>query len=274
MEKGKQVLVDLNSDIADDILHDFENDEYQYMDFHQKIKDELASNEAIASKDELTSVEDIAMREDLTSTEVLAMTFISHEAAGQFYNTYGRYAGFSVHKDDLKHDKNNMPISRRWVCSREGYRSVKNVERVERSREPRGLTRVGCKATFRVKFDRKTQKWVVKEFVMDHNHELVTQCGVPFLRSHRRVKSPDRAQAISLRNVGMHTSHIRDFMLQQSGGYQNVGFTTKDLYNDMTSYRKEELRDGDAEGALAYLTAKELLILGRFDISTRLQVLW
>ncbi|CAK9145864.1 unnamed protein product, partial [Ilex paraguariensis] len=67
MEKGKQVLLDLNSDIADDILHDYENDEY--LDFHQKSKDELTSNEVIANKDELTSIEDIAMREDLTSTE-------------------------------------------------------------------------------------------------------------------------------------------------------------------------------------------------------------
>ncbi|CAK9186262.1 unnamed protein product, partial [Ilex paraguariensis] len=82
--KRKQVLIDLNSDIADDILHDFENDEYQHMDFHQKSKDELASNEAIASKDELTSIEDISMRKDLTSTEVLAMTFISHEDAENF----------------------------------------------------------------------------------------------------------------------------------------------------------------------------------------------
>ncbi|CAK9147423.1 unnamed protein product [Ilex paraguariensis] len=59
MEKGKQVVLDLNSDIADDILHDYENDEY--LDFHQKSKDELASNEVIANKDELTSIEDVAI---------------------------------------------------------------------------------------------------------------------------------------------------------------------------------------------------------------------
>ncbi|CAK9133709.1 unnamed protein product [Ilex paraguariensis] len=86
MEKGKQVLIDLNSDIADDILHDFENDEYQHMDFHQKSKDELASNEAIASKDELTSIEDIAMREDLTSTEDGLSSFDS-TIQSQYINT-------------------------------------------------------------------------------------------------------------------------------------------------------------------------------------------
>ena len=231
LQKGKHPIIDLNEDATEDIFENYENESMQ-----QKM-----------------------MMDELKSEQVFEMTFDSHEEAGEFYNTYGRYAGFSIRKDDLKYDKNHMAISRRWVCSREGYRSTKNADHDERVREPRGLTRVGCLATLRVKYDRKTGKWVVKDFVNDHNHPLVKPCGVPFLRSHRGVKSPDRAQATSLRNVGIRTSQIRDFMLQQSGGYQNIGFTTKDLYNDVASQRREEMRDGDAESALAYLSAKEEL---------------
>ncbi|KAL6316325.1 hypothetical protein AAG906_017958 [Vitis piasezkii] len=59
-----------------------------------------------------------------------------------------------------------------------------------------------------------------------------------------------------MRGVGMGTSQIMDYMVQQSGGYNNVGFTKKDLYNHVDADRRVHLRDGDAEGALAYLCGK------------------
>ena len=47
-----------------------------------------------------------------------------------------------------------------------------------------------------------------------------------------------------------------DYMVQQSGSYENVGFIQKDLYNYIDTERRTELRNGDAEGALAYLCGK------------------
>ncbi|RVW86593.1 Protein FAR1-related sequence 5 [Vitis vinifera] len=57
-------------------------------------------------------------------------------------------------------------------------------------------------------------------------------------------------------NIVSRTSQIMDYMVQQSGGYNNVGFTKKDLYNHVDADRRVHLRDGDAEGALAYLCGK------------------
>ncbi|RVW78093.1 Protein FAR1-related sequence 5 [Vitis vinifera] len=99
-------------------------------------------------------------------------------------------------------------------------------------------------------------KWVVKEFMADHNHPLVEQKNVQFLRSHRVIKNADKAQLNAMRGVGIGTSQIMDYMVQQSGGYNNVGFTKKDLYNHVDADRRVHLRDGDAEGALAYLCGK------------------
>ncbi|RVX06762.1 Protein FAR1-related sequence 5 [Vitis vinifera] len=99
-------------------------------------------------------------------------------------------------------------------------------------------------------------KWVVKEFMVDHNHPLVEQKNVQFLRSHRVIKNADKAQLNAMRGVGIGTSQIMDYMVQQSGGYNNVGFTKKDLYNHVDVDRRVHLRDGDAEGALAYLCGK------------------
>ncbi|XP_030970242.1 protein FAR1-RELATED SEQUENCE 5-like [Quercus lobata] len=47
-----------------------------------------------------------------------------------------------------------------------------------------------------------------------------------------------------------------DNLIQQAGGYENVGFIPKDLYNHVVADQNSNMRDGDAECALAYLQAK------------------
>ena len=148
-------------------------------------------------------------------------------------------------------------MSRKWVCSRQGFRATKYLDRDKRVREPRELKRMGYLEGFRVKYDSKSETWVVTKFVKNHNHHLVPPGAVSFLCLRNCVKSPDRAQATTLRSVGICTSQIRDFMLHQLGRYHNVGFTRKNLYNDIVAKRREEMKDEDAEGALAYLSVKE-----------------
>ncbi|XP_059593079.1 protein FAR1-RELATED SEQUENCE 5-like [Vitis vinifera] len=167
-----------------------------------------------------------------------------------------RVAGFSIRKDDLKRDKNGDIISRKWVCSREGQRATKFIENDKRQREPRSLTRVGCEAAFRVGLNRKDGKWIVKEFIGDHNHNLVDAINTQFLRSHRTISNPDKAQVDGLRKVGVKTTQIMDYMVKQSGGHEHVGFTQKDIYNHVDAMRRSEIKDGDAEAALAYLCGK------------------
>ncbi|KAF7114848.1 hypothetical protein RHSIM_RhsimUnG0075000 [Rhododendron simsii] len=99
--------------------------------------------------------------------------------------------------------------------------------------------------------------YVVTEFVNAHNHPLAAPHCVPFLRSHRNVGDADIAQVKAMGNVGLKPAEIMDYMTCQSGGFHNVGFTVKDLRNKLHSSRKEEIRNGDAEGALGYLSAQE-----------------
>ncbi|XP_028061338.1 protein FAR1-RELATED SEQUENCE 5-like [Camellia sinensis] len=121
------------------------------------------------------------------------------------------------------------------------------------------VTRVGCKAQFRIRYDAdagKGGKYVVTHFVADHNHELAEQHCVMYLRSHRSLNSGDKAQAMAMRNVGVKTSQIMDYMINQSGSYENVGFIHMDLHNHIQAERRAEVEDGDAQGALVYLCAK------------------
>ncbi|KAL7191424.1 hypothetical protein ACSBR2_023492 [Camellia fascicularis] len=47
-----------------------------------------------------------------------------------------------------------------------------------------------------------------------------------------------------------------DLLVQQSRSFENVGFIHKDLHNYIQVKCKVEMKDGDAECALAYLCAK------------------
>ncbi|XP_028094632.1 protein FAR1-RELATED SEQUENCE 5-like [Camellia sinensis] len=141
-----------------------------------------------------------------------------------------------------------------------GQRLPKYLDRVaEKSTAPKALTRVGCKAQFHIRYDADAGeggKYVVTHFVADHNHELEEQHCVMYLRSHRSLNSADKAQAMAMRNVGVKTSQIMDYMENQSGSYENVGFIRTDLHNHIQAERRVEVEDSDAQGALVYLCAK------------------
>ncbi|XP_028064585.1 protein FAR1-RELATED SEQUENCE 5-like [Camellia sinensis] len=166
---------------------------------------------------------------------ILEQKFDSVEDGEDFYNAYAKAKGFSIQRSRFNTNKEGKVVSRLWLCSREGQRLPKYLDRVaEKSRAPKALTRVGCKAQFRIRYDADAGeggKYVVTHFVADHNHELAEQHCVMYLRSHRSLNIAGKAQAIAMRNIGVKTSQIMDYMVNQSGSYENVGFVRTDLHN-------------------------------------------
>ena len=63
-------------------------------------------------------------------------------------------------------------------------------------------------------------------------------------------------QATAMKTVGIKTSQIIDFLVNQAGGYNNVGFTLEDLYNSLDVERRSTMLEIDSEFALAYLKGK------------------
>ncbi|CAL1359326.1 unnamed protein product [Linum trigynum] len=168
--------------------------------------------------------------EDWGFHDLKEVTFDSVDEAENFYNNYSKYMGFGVRKRDRKVNKYGKWTSRKWVCCK-GVRTEENVNRENRKREAKAVTRFRCLASFKVKFDKKDGKYKVEEFVSEHNHDRVGPEQVQFLRSHRSLKEGDKAQVESLRGVGVKPSQIMDLRVNEVGGYDNVGFTLKDLYN-------------------------------------------
>ncbi|KAH9679535.1 protein FAR1-RELATED SEQUENCE [Citrus sinensis] len=193
---------------------------------------------------------------ELTAEDVIGKRFASLEEATDFYKKYSKIMGFSVRIYDGRRDTNGAPIMKHWVCSREGERDKKYIEHTNRIREPKAITRVNCRAAFRVNLDKESKTWVARSFVPKHSHELASDFETQFLRSHRMVKDSDNALANSMQTVGIKTSQIMDFFVNQAGGYDNLGFGLKDLYNNLDNKRRSMILETDSEAALAYLNAK------------------
>ncbi|XP_030507298.2 uncharacterized protein LOC115722274 isoform X1 [Cannabis sativa] len=137
--------------------------------------------------------------EELTTETMVGLEFHTLEKAEAFYYMYSSVIGFNVRKDDVKRDKRGLVYLRRWVCSKEGQRRQKHLERVDRKRKPKALTRVGCCAAFRVNYDRKKGSWIIKEFVPTHTHQLAAAKELPSLKPNCNME--DLVQTKTMGNV-------------------------------------------------------------------------
>ncbi|KAH9735079.1 protein FAR1-RELATED SEQUENCE [Citrus sinensis] len=127
----------------------------------------------------------------LQASDVLGSHFDSVEDAQLWYNNYAQLIGFGVRKDDMRRGKKSGQITiRRWVCHFEGVRDERQSENYNRVREPRPLTRTGCRASFRVNYDESVGKYIAKEFRHEHNHHLTSNNEVHLIRSHQKVEGP------------------------------------------------------------------------------------
>ncbi|CAN1192023.1 hypothetical protein LINPERHAP2_LOCUS41347 [Linum perenne] len=65
----------------------------------------------------------------LTEAEVEKLRFESHDEGVQWYIKYGKAWGFSVRKDDVKRDKNDVITKRNMVCNAQGERRPSALKR-------------------------------------------------------------------------------------------------------------------------------------------------
>ena len=163
----------------------------------------MASNQTHADVDiNLVAANDDEMIEDVEGLneggdggvreeDVVGMVFDSVNEAEKFYKDYARKMGFGVRSNStvLDHNSGGKLIVKEFCCEKEGYRRNKrNVEESQnkkKKRRPKPETRTGYAANFRVKLDEESNKWVVKCFKAEHNHELVINQEKLFIRSNR-----------------------------------------------------------------------------------------
>lgn len=173
--------------------------------------------------------------------------FESHEAAYSFYQEYAKSMGFTTSiKNSRRSKKSKEFIDAKFACSRYGVTPESDSGS---SRRP-SVKKTDCKASMHVK-RRLDGKWIIHEFIKEHNHELLPALAYHF-RIHRNVKLAEKNNIDILHAVSERTRKMYVEMSRQSGGYQNNGFLQSDISYQFDKGRHLTLDEGDAQVMLEY----------------------
>lgn len=112
----------------------------------------------------------IGLEDDTELTPCEGMEFESEDAARDFYSTYARNAGFRIRISRYTRSRrDNSIISRRIVCSKEGFHETRDGLNSDQKQQEQTGARVGCKAMIMFK-KFGPGKWMVTKFIKNHNH--------------------------------------------------------------------------------------------------------
>ncbi|CAK8533807.1 unnamed protein product [Lathyrus sativus] len=105
------------------------------------------------------------------------------DEAYQFWLAYSAHVGFEVRKRCANKNKDGIISSCRFVCSKEGLKRKKKTnvfisnQRID--------TRIDCKTI--ISLGCHNEKFVINEFVEDHNHALQHPETTHMLASHGKI---------------------------------------------------------------------------------------
>uniref|UniRef100_A0A2P2LWT8 Protein FAR1-RELATED SEQUENCE n=2 Tax=Rhizophora mucronata TaxID=61149 RepID=A0A2P2LWT8_RHIMU len=173
--------------------------------------------------------------------------FESHEAAYSFYQEYAKSMGFTTSiKNSRRSKKSKEFIDAKFACSRYGVTPESDNGNSRRS----SVKKTDCKASMHVK-RRPDGKWIIHEFVKEHNHELLPALAYHF-RIHGNVKLAEKNNIDILHAVSERTRKMYVEMSRQSGGYKEVGFVSSDMNTQFDKVRHLALDERDAQVLLEY----------------------
>ncbi|CAL5057845.1 unnamed protein product [Urochloa decumbens] len=178
-------------------------------------------------------------------TPWLGREFGSELEAYEFYLNYARKVGFTVRREYANKNKKSGTISSsKYVCSREGFKSLD--KRTNRSKTPQPDTRTGCKACLTVRRNNGSSKYEVYGFEPKHNHPLfVPSCANPF---QRKIVDIQSSEANTSSNVASACEpESRNYVLGDNA------VTSREWQRPLRTRRQQEIKCGEAAALLNYL---------------------
>ena len=172
----------------------------------------------------------------MESTPFKGTEFEADEIAYDFYNEYDRKTGFSIRKENVnKCKKTGVVTSRRFVCAKEGVRGKDKGDR--NIKNPWAETRCGCEACLVIVLNWDSKKYVVNEFIAEHNHYLHLPSTVHMMPSQRKVAATHAIEIDLAHESGLRLKQSYELLSKQVGGYDNFGFTKQDHKNYLHTKR-------------------------------------
>ncbi|RYQ91193.1 hypothetical protein Ahy_B09g097090 isoform B [Arachis hypogaea] len=201
-------------------------------------------NEQYQEDDDINQQEELVCDQDMMDEQNEFLAF-------DFYLKYLKSKGFSARKSKTFKNSIGEIYKQKFVCHRQGFREEKYYTMEKRKKEPRLETRTGCEARMDVKFVPENGRWHIFYFSDEHNHDLLDTQFSAMLPVHRKMSEADIMQMMNMLKSEISTSQIFGLLANQAGGYEFVGYSPRDMYNEITRQRRQI--PGDAARVLKKL---------------------
>ncbi|PWA85964.1 protein FAR1-RELATED SEQUENCE 5 [Artemisia annua] len=192
----------------------------------------------------------------------MGMEFDTVDDAWHFWINYGMRMGFDVRRQWFNKNKNDGTItSMRFVCNKEGVR--RNDKRDILTQCPRAETRTNCLCRMGILFNKQVKKYMVHDFVLEHNHLLHIPETVHMMSSQRKISEVQAMEIDLADDSGIKTKASYELMSRRGGGKETVGYTLTNQKNYLRRRRQRELKYGKAGGLLRSLSPKLVKLASR-----------
>ncbi|KEH25381.1 FAR1 DNA-binding domain protein [Medicago truncatula] len=169
---------------------------------------------------------------ELIYDEIMMYHFSDRLVAFKFYNMYSCVCGFEGRRCRFVKNKDDDVIQQTFVCHREGHRYARDDNKPYRKRVQKPTSRCGCMTSIQVHVDYGSERWYIKMFDDVHNHSFLDNKYEGMLPAHRKMSDYDKYQMKATRKAGIPTSRIYGFFVSQAGGFKNLGYSRRTMYNE------------------------------------------
>ncbi|KAG8373713.1 hypothetical protein BUALT_Bualt11G0053300 [Buddleja alternifolia] len=182
--------------------------------------------------------------DQLESRLALGQIVSDIDEAYSLYKTYALAKGFSVRKSKNRYFEKTKEVRLKvFLCNKEGEKNVEN----KRGNRVKSETKTGCKARLEVARERNSE-WKVKQFHIEHNHELALPDEIHLLKSARDVTTGVVGVLKNIVNSGIASCDGLNFTEEECGGEENIGLNVKDAFNLINVLKNSKIDSSDCSG--------------------------
>ncbi|KAI3462516.1 hypothetical protein Pfo_019179 [Paulownia fortunei] len=166
------------------------------------------------------------------------------DEAYSLYKTYALAKGFSVRKSKNRYFEKTKEVRLKvFLCNKEGEKN----DEPKKGNRTKSETRTGCKARLEVSRERNSE-WKVKQFHIEHNHELALPDEIHLLKSARDVTTGPAGVLENMFSSGISSCDALNYVEQECGGEENSGLNVKDAYNLINVLKSSKIDTVDCRG--------------------------
>lgn len=112
-----------------------------------------------------------------------------------------------------------LGLCKKWEYNRASLNAVKEDDS-QKGKKPneQPITQVRYRAVMKVKLDKNNGRFMVLQFNLLHNHELVCSYQLQFLRSSKNINEGTIVSPLALQRVGVNTRQIMELFVVQLVG--------------------------------------------------------